>query len=51
MHSVKQKIWQSSFHDHIIRGDDDYLKIWEYVDLNPQKWKEDCFYTEQIKAE
>lgn len=40
------KIFQRSFHDHIIRGEKDYLKIWEYIDTNPQKWKDDCFYTE-----
>ena len=39
-------VWQRSFHDHIIRGESDYLKIWNYIDTNPQKWKEDCFYTE-----
>ena len=38
-------LWQRSFHDHIIRGEKDYLKIWNYIDTNPQKWKEDCFYT------
>ena len=47
-HNIKlnQKIWQSSFHDHIIRGEKDYLKIWNYIDTNPQKWNEDCFYIE-----
>lgn len=40
------KIWQTSFHDHIIRGEDDYLKIWNYIDTNPQKWEEDKFYIE-----
>ena len=40
------KLWQRSFHDHIIRGEEDNLKIWNYIDTNPQKWKEDCFYTE-----
>ena len=40
------KIWQTSFHDHIIRDDNDYLKIWNYIDTNPQKWNDDCFYTE-----
>ncbi len=39
-----QKIWQTSFHDHIIRGEKDYLEIWNYIDVNPQKWEEDCFY-------
>ena len=38
-------IWQKLFHDHVIRSEKDYLKIWEYIDNNPAKWKEDCFYT------
>ena len=41
-----ENIWQTSFHDHIIRGEEDYLKIWNYIDTNPQKWKEDCFYSD-----
>ena len=40
-------IWQRSFHDHIIRGEKDYQKIWEYIDSNEAKWKEDCFYNEK----
>lgn len=39
-------IWQRSFHDHIIRDDADYEMIWEYIDNNPLKWKEDRFYCE-----
>ena len=39
-------IWQRSFHDHIIRGEEDYKKIWEYIDTNVVKWKTDCFYSE-----
>ena len=39
-------LWQQRFHDHIIRGEKDYLKIWEYIDNNPAKWHEDCFYQE-----
>ncbi|MBR2152908.1 MAG: transposase [Clostridia bacterium] len=41
-----KKIFQRSFHDHIIRGEDDYKEIWQYIDSNPSKWKEDIFYTE-----
>ena len=37
-------LWQRSFHDHIIRGEQDYKKIWEYIDTNTAKWKQDCFY-------
>lgn len=39
-----QKIWQRSFHDHIIRNEKDYLRIWEYVDTNAAKWQSDCYY-------
>ena len=47
-HQIKPdcRIWQTSFHDHIIRGEEDYLKIWEYIDTNAHKWREDCFYVE-----
>ena len=38
------KIFQRSYHDHVVRGEKDYLKIWEYIDNNPAKWEEDCFY-------
>ena len=36
--------FQRSYHDHVIRGEKDYLKIWEYIDNNPARWQEDCFY-------
>ncbi len=34
-----ENIWQRSFHDHIIRGKEDYQKIWEYIDANALKWE------------
>lgn len=37
-------VWQRSFHDHIIRGQKDYEKIWHYITYNPLKWEEDCFF-------
>lgn len=37
-------LWQKSFHDHIIRSEDDYRAIWNYIDTNPLRWTEDCFY-------
>ena len=36
--------WQKSFHDHIVRSDDEYRLIWEYIDANPGKWTEDRYY-------
>ena len=40
------QVWQRSFHDHVIRGEMDYQKIWQYIDTNPMRWDRDCFYTE-----
>ncbi len=40
------KIWQRSYHDHIIRSEKDYQKIWEYIDTNITKWEKDCFYND-----
>ena len=37
-------IWQKSFYDHIIRDEAEYLRIWEYIENNPQKWTEDKYY-------
>jgi REP element-mobilizing transposase RayT len=34
-------IWQKSLYDHIIRNDHDYREIWEYIDTNPLKRKDD----------
>ena len=38
------QIWQRSFHDHVIRDEKGFLKIWNYIEGNPSKWEEDCFY-------
>jgi hypothetical protein len=40
-------IWHTRFHDHIIRNDADYRRIWLYIDENPLKWTEDCYYENQ----
>lgn len=42
-----ENIWQTSCHDHIIRGEKDYQKIWEYIDTNIIKWNKDCFYNNE----
>ena len=39
-------IWQYRSYDHVIRSERDYQRIWKYIDGNPGKWTEDCFYTE-----
>lgn len=39
-------IWQKSYYDHIIRDEQDFQRIWRYIDTNPQKWEDDCYYKE-----
>ena len=41
-------VWQKLFHDHVIRNEADYCKIWNYIEGNPMKWSEDCFYMEEM---
>ena len=43
---IGNSIWQRSYHDHIIRGERDYQKIWEYIDTNVLRWEKDCFYND-----
>lgn len=45
------KLFQRSFHDHIVRSEADYREIWTYIDTNPLKWREDRFYAEQTERE
>ena len=40
-------IWQKLFNDHIIRNEEEYKKIWEYIDTNPLIWQEDCYYEKE----
>jgi len=42
---IGKNIWQTSFHDRIIRTRDEYLRIWQYIDENPAKWEEDAYYS------
>lgn len=41
---IGYSVWQRSYHDRIIRGENEYQKIWEYIHTNPHKWQQDCFY-------
>ena len=38
------KLFQTSFHDHVIRGEADYQEIAQYIVNNPAKWAEDKYY-------
>ena len=39
-------VWQRGYYDHIIRGEEDFLRVWTYLDNNPQKWELDRYYTQ-----
>lgn len=39
-----KKIWQKSFHGHIIRNEHEYQEINEYIETNPLKWEEDKYF-------
>ncbi len=41
---TKEKIFQRSFHDHIIRNRDDYEQISKYICENPANWETDELY-------
>ena len=41
-----EQIWQRSYYDHVIRDETDYLRIAEYIQKNPARWREDRFYTD-----
>jgi REP element-mobilizing transposase RayT len=38
------EIFQASFYDHIVRDNNDYLAVWQYIDNNPHKWELDKYY-------
>jgi len=37
-------LWQPRFHDHIIRDEAEYQRIWRYIDENPLRWSEDEYF-------
>lgn len=43
--AIDDKIWQRSFHDHIIRDESDYIEHLRYIEENPLKWQNDELYT------
>ena len=48
-HAHSNKIpfgWQTRFHDHIIRDQEEWERIANYIENNPASWENDKFYTE-----
>lgn len=41
---AKRSVWQKGFYDHVIRNENDYREIWNYIEGNPGNWAEDKLY-------
>jgi REP element-mobilizing transposase RayT len=42
-------VWQRNYYDHIIRNNDSYLNIANYIITNPEKWTDDKFFNPNNK--
>ena len=42
--AVGHSVWQTSYYDHVIRDERDFLTRWNYIESNPAKWPEDTYY-------
>ncbi len=40
------KVWQRSFYDYVVRGEDDFREVWTYINNNPARWIEDEYFAE-----
>ncbi|WP_114299711.1 transposase [Anaerobacterium chartisolvens] len=38
-----KRIWQRNYHEHIIRNEDEYYRIAEYIQNNPTLWENDRY--------
>lgn len=38
-----EKLWQRNFFEHIIRDDEDYSRIIDYINNNPENWENDQY--------
>ena len=45
--AFQEKIWQRGYYEHVVRNEQDYLDIWQYIDQNPARWAEDEYYREE----
>lgn len=49
MTNLPTKLWQRSFHDHIIRNEKDLCRIRKYIQNNPLKWDTDEYNTKNME--
>ena len=39
-----RQIFQASFYEKVIRSEEGYLEVWQYIDENPRKWQNDEYF-------
>jgi len=40
-------MWQRSYHERILRNEEEYRIRWNYIDNNPAKWAEDEYFVKK----
>ena len=43
---IGSNVWQRGYYEHVIRDENDFRGIWEYIEVNPAKWTQDRYYTD-----
>ncbi len=43
------KVWQRNYYEHLIRNEDSYLKISDYISNNPRMWAEDEYRSQPLQ--
>jgi REP element-mobilizing transposase RayT len=46
-HCGEVTVWQRGYHDHVIRNQEDYVALAEYIQTNPIRWELDKLYAEE----
>jgi REP element-mobilizing transposase RayT len=41
-------VWQRNYYEHVIRNEDDYRQIAEYIADNPRRWEEDTLHPDAV---
>ncbi|MCK4542857.1 MAG: transposase, partial [Spirochaetales bacterium] len=49
--SFNKKLWQRNYYEHIIRDEEDYNRIFEYIESNPLKWEIDSLHHDNFEKE
>jgi putative transposase len=39
-------VWQERYHEHVIRDEHEYQRVFTYIQENPRKWAEDVLFSE-----